>query len=339
MQRQLMRLALAPAFDPEAFAHWSGAVELARLDEGTRRLLVFLYPRLLAAGGRHPWLPALQRMHMHSVLRNRMLMHLGLRLVDRLARSGVPALLLKGAALAPVYYDDAGQRPMSDFDFMVPASTPQHLVERLLTSDGPMRLRDRALHAHTYLDEHGTQFDIHWHVTPELAYAGFSRRLWERAERMRLGQATAMTLRAEDHMIHLLVHGMRVSMVAPLRWVVDAAMILRRRPAFDWRLVAATARAGAIEVPIARGLSYLVAEGIAGGHAAAALADLEAARGRRSERYLFLGQMRRPSRLYSLLRPILLFRRLSRLEGEIAAAGFARFLVCLWDLDRRRQIP
>jgi hypothetical protein len=338
-QRQLLHFVLSPEFDAASFTAWSKAVELPLLDEGSRRLLPSLYLRFKAAGVEHPWLPTMRGLHAHSFLHNRLLIHRGLRLVERLALSGISSLLLKGAALAPGYYADLGERPMVDFDIMVPESTPPRLVEDLLSANRDMRLRERALHAHTYLDRHGTQYDIHWHLLPELAYKGSSRLLWGRAESLQLEQRSRMTLRPEDHVFQLLAHGLRVSDVPPLRWVVDAAMVLRARPAFDWRLLVEAARETATAIPVARGLSFLVEQEFAGAGAAAALAELGALPRRWSDRYLFVGQMRRPSLFYSLTRPFLLYCRLKRLAGANSVRGFVRFLVTLWGLERGRQIP
>jgi hypothetical protein len=338
-QLRLLQFVLSPAFDVAGFAAWSKTIGPQSLDEGSRRLLPSLYTRLKTTGTEHPWLSAAWGMHARSLYRNRLLIQRGLLLVDRLAQSGVSSLLLKGAALGPGYYADLGQRPMVDFDLMVPEATPHCLVEDLLTADGGMQLRERALHAHTYLDRDGLQYDIHWHLLPELAYRGSSRRLWDRAVPLQLEQVSQMTLRAEDHVFHLLAHGLRISDVPPLRWIVDATVVLRARPAFDWRLLVDEARETATAIPVARGLSLLVEQGFAGGGAIDALAQLHALPKRRPDSYLFAGQMRQPSFLYSFFRPVLLYCRLRRLAGVSPVQGFGRFLVVLWDLKHRRQIP
>jgi hypothetical protein len=337
-QLALLHLALSEKFDADAFDRWSRSVGTA-LDEGSRRLLPILYPCLNASGLRHPWLPSIREMHARALLRNRLLVHRAVGLVDRLTRSGISALLLKGVALAPAYYGDLGRRPMSDVDLMVAPSASPRSWQDIVTADTAMRLRGRALHADTYLDRDGIEYDIHRFLLPELAFGDAGRRLWQRAEPLRFGHQTCLTLCPEDHVFHLLGHGLRVSDVPPLRWIADAAMVLRARPRFDWQLLVEEARATAMSVPVARGLSFLVENEFAGAVAAEALSRLEAMPSRHADRYLFAGQMKSPDLLYSLLRPFLLYRRLRRLSPAAARPGFIRFLADLWGLRARRSIP
>jgi Uncharacterised nucleotidyltransferase len=337
-QLALLQLALAENFDADAFDRWSRSAGRA-LDEGSRRLLPILYPCLKASGMRHPWLQSIRQMHARALLRNRLLVHRAIELADRLARSGIPTLLLKGVALAPAYYGDLGRRPMSDIDLMVAPSASPRTMEDVVTADTAMRLRGRALHADTYLDREGIEYDIHRYLLPELAFDDAGRALWKRAEPLQFGRQTCLTLCPEDHVFHLLGHGLRVSDVPPLRWIADAAMVLRARPGFDWHILIEEAQATEMAVPVARGLSFLVEHEFAGAGAAEALRRLEAMPSRRADRYLFAGQMKPPGLLYSLLRPFLLYRRLRGLSPAAAKPGFSRFLADLWGLRARRSIP
>ena len=295
-QARLVHLVLAPTLDPVELEAWSRAVDLKALDEGSQRLLPSLYLRLKAAGVDHPWLSLMQAQHRRWYFRNRLLIRRGLAVVRKLAREGIPCLLLKGAALAPRYYADLGERPMGDFDILVPEATPPAAVQALLTADGGLRLRERALHAHAYRDRGGFECDIHWHLMPELSYGGSGAPLWERAEPMELEGESCRTLSPEDHVYHLLAHGLRVSDVPPLRWIVDTATVLLATPQFDWsRLLDQVVRSATI-YPVAAGLSVLVDKGLTGSEGGKALATLEASAQRRVDRYLFAGQMRRPVR-------------------------------------------
>jgi hypothetical protein len=338
-QLGLLRLVLLARLDAAALMAWGDAADLRALDQGSLRLLPSLYLRLKAAGIDHPWRPFMEGLHRRSLYRNRILVHRGLAVVTTLAREGISCLLLKGAALGARYYADLGERPMGDFDILVPLATPPAKVQALLTAGGSMRLRERALHAHTYLDGDSFEYDIHWHLLPELAYAGSSRRLWERAESVRLNGESWLTLCPEDHVFHLLAHGLRVSGVPPLRWIVDTVAVLQASPDFNWSRLIEHTQQTAMTIPVACGLSFLVSEGFIGNDGAEALRLLEALPRRLVDRYVFAGQMRPPSLGYSVLRPFLLYARLKRLAGEGFVPGFAQFLAALWDLESPRRIP
>ena len=338
-QLALLRLVLSPDLDLRALESWSRGVNVQALDEGTMRLLPSLYSRLKSTGIDHPLLPIVRSLYCRSLYRNRLLLHRGLAVVKALSREGISCLLLKGAALGLGYYPHLGERPMGDIDILVPDKTAPESVHAVMKAGKAMNLRDRALHAHTYLDRDGLEYDIHWHLLPELAYAGSSRTLWERAETIPLERENWLTLCPEDHVFHILAHGLRVSNVLPLRWIVDTATVLRAKPEFDWGQLVEQTRLTATTVPVTRGLSFLVNEGFVGDAGAQALRSLKELPTRRVDRYVFAGQMHRPSLGYSILRPFLLYCRLRRLAGEGIVPSFARFIVALWDLQSSSQIP
>ena len=170
---------------------------------------------------------------------------------------------------------------------------------------------------------------------------GWSRGLWARAQDIAIEGRRFRTLGAEDHLFHALIHGMRVSDVPPLRWIVDVATIVDKASPIDWLRIAEYTEQWAIARPVAHGLGFLLDSGILGEGAKAARAALAGAP--QTDRLLFAGVMRPPSLAFRILRPWLLYRRLARLsdaEGQpMSATGFARFLAELWNLDSRRQIP
>jgi len=338
-QMRLLRLILAERLDAAELAAWTREVEIETLDEGSVRLLPSLYRRLSAAGLDHPWLPRMRGWHRRSFYFNQLLVHRGLRIVRALASRGMPALLLKGSALGRRFYGDLGERPMGDFDILVPEDAPFDVVTAVLTKDIGLRLRDRALHALTFLGEDHLEIDIHRYLLPELAYRGSTRPLWERAEPIEIGGESWRTLSAEDHVFHILIHGLRASDVPPLRWIVDTAAVLRATPRFDWSLVVEQTRRTAMALPVAAGLAFMVDQKFIGPAGEVALRELQALPTGVADRFLFAGQLHRPSFVFSCLRPLLLYARLSRLAGREHAPGLQQFLATLWDLESPRKVP
>jgi len=338
-QMRLLRLILADRPDPAELAAWTREVNIEALDQGSVRLLPSLFRRLSAAGLDHPWLPRMRGWHRRTFYLNQLLIHRGLRVVRALAGQGIPALLLKGSGLGPRFYGDLGERPMGDFDILLPEEAPQDAVMAVLTKDAGLALRDRALHAHTFLGKDRLEIDVHRYLLPELAYRGSGRSLWERAAPIELGGEIWRTLSAEDHVFHILVHGLRVSDVPPLRWIVDTAAVLRATPRFDWGLVVEQARRTATAQPIAAGLAFMVEEKLVGAAGQEALRQLQAIPVSARDRLLFSGQMQKPGFAYSCLRPFLLYARLNRLADKRDRAGFPDFLAALWDLESPRKVP
>jgi hypothetical protein len=340
-QLRLLRLVLAPNVDVGALDAWTRSVDLNDLDEGSVRLLPALYLRLADGGIDHPWLAIMRGWYRRTLYRNRLIIHRGLDLVEHLESQGVASLLLKGCPLTAVYYRDPGARPMGDFDILIGEPASRRQVEEILLGSGRARLKNRSLHADTYTDRDGFEYDLHWYLLPELAVAGWSRGLWTRAQDISIEGRRLRTLAAEDHLFHALIHGMRVSDVPPLRWIVDVATIVEKVGPVDWLRIAEYAEQRAIANPVAQGLGFLLDSGILGEAAKGAQAALAAAP--QTDRLLFACLMRRPSLAFRALRPWLLYRRLARLSNAAGLPrrerGFARFLVELWNLDSRREIP
>jgi putative nucleotidyltransferase-like protein len=340
-QLRLLRLVLAPAIEADALDAWTKSVDLKNLDAGSTRLLPALYLRLAAAGIDHPWLAIMRGWYRRTLYRNRVVVHRGLALVDELAQQGVGSLLLKGCPLMALYYGDLGARPMGDFDILIEESVPRRGIEGILADTGRAQLKNRSLHADTYTDSDGFEYDLHWYLLPELAVPGWSGELWARAQSLSIEGRSFRTLAGEDHLFHALIHGMRVSDVPPLRWIVDVATIAATGPPIDWLRIAEYAERTGIAPPVSQGLGFLLDSGILGEGAMAARAALGAAPVK--DRLLFAGLMRPPSLAFRCLRPWLIYRRLARLSRAAGLggwdAGFARFLADLWNLESPRQIP
>jgi len=263
-QLRLLRLVLAPVPDRAALDAWTRSVDLENLDEGSVRLLPALYLRLTAAGIDHPWLAIMRGWYRRALYRNRLIIHRGLDLVGSLENHGVACLLLKGCPLTALYYGDAGARPMGDFDILISESASRRRVEEIMERGGRATLKNRNLHADTYFDRDGFEYDLHWYLVPELAVPGWSRGLWDRAQKVIVEGRRFRTLSTEDHLFHALVHGMRVSDVPPLRWIVDVATITDKVVPVDWLRIAENAEQRAIAAPVARGLGFLLDSGILG---------------------------------------------------------------------------
>ena len=343
-QRRLIELLLASRPDAEMLARWADDVDIQALDDGSARLLPALYLKLTAAGIDHPWLPIMRGWYRRTLYRNRLLVHRGLDLVDRLAARGIPCLLLKGASIASLYYRDLGARPMGDVDLLIAEGAARAEVMAILRGDGRtdgrrMRFAGRSLHADTYVDADGFEYDLHWHLLPEIAYAGSTRGLWQRAQPIALEGRVWRTLSAEDHALHGLIHGMRMSDVPPLRWIADIAAI-SAAPGFDWKRVVAGCSELSVGRPAGEGLCFLLAAGYADPGAAAAAAALARMPERWSDRFLFDGLLRPPGLVYSTLRPWLIYRRLARLDRRpTGPVDFVRFLARLWNLRGGREVP
>ncbi len=155
-------------------------------------------------------------------------------------RVGFPCLLLKGAALASVHYQDPGVRPMADLDILVRPRDVE-AATRLLAEQGyhpafPGQLGARSwAHSTPFLRNGSSPVDLHWRsLTGDLD----DDALWENAVEARLGGADVRIPSPTDLLLNACVRGLQWDWDAPQRWVLDAMAIFRSSPGINWvRLV------------------------------------------------------------------------------------------------------
>lgn len=176
--------------------------------------------------------------------------------VLRAARTaGLAVVVLKGAHLAEVVYQDVTLRPMGDVDLLVRrADLP--LAERVLLDLGyrPVEARrggpDYSIHRHLapFVKPGAVPIEVHWTLDESGCFRIEDEGLWERARGARIAGVETLVLGPEDLLQHLCLHaafqhGFRV----PLRQIYDIALGVRQAgPELDWRGLTATADASGL---------------------------------------------------------------------------------------------
>lgn len=264
-QEILLRAALLPA--PEGVAAWQAWKEQNDLvgshhDIGSFRLLPLVYKNLVAAGVDDPLLPRLKGIYRFSWCANQRLFHDAAGAVQQLQDAGIRTLVLKGAALSALHYQNRGLRPMSDVDVLVPVSQVTQAIERLrrfgwrtshlVEEDFSYR------HAAQLVNEDGRELDLHWHAFYECLQADADDDLWRRAVPLTLQDVRTLALDPGDALLHTVVHGMRWDEVPTIRWIPDAMAILKSAgDRVDWSRVLEQAGRRRLLLRFGRGLGYL----------------------------------------------------------------------------------
>jgi hypothetical protein len=190
--------------------------------------------------------------------RNQVLFKVGRSALERLDSAGIDALLLKGAALVHLDYQDAGVRPMADLDVLVRPDDVEDAVAVLgslgwtsRSSRSPSRLA--ALYADDLRNGLGQGLDLHWRIlmSPEPEHD-----LWREAVPLTLAGAETRALSAADRLLHVCAHGLVPNDPPAIRWVADAATITRRHE-IDWARLVDQARRRQVSLSVGRALAYL----------------------------------------------------------------------------------
>jgi hypothetical protein len=241
-QQLLLQAALLDApVAPLAWAKWQELVSLDSIDPASWKLIPLVYVNLKRLKVSDPLLRQAREVHFYHWRCNQLLFQQAGDFLDLMKDLDIPVLILKGIALANLYYPDTGSRPMADLDVLVPIEQFLPVCEYLTKAGWKATLReldDFALEKEPSFGAaraDGLNVDIHGHVLHANCTKGADAEFWAHAQPFALKERKALTLAPEDHLLHVISHGVRWCAVPPFRWVADAWWILARRGgSFDW---------------------------------------------------------------------------------------------------------
>jgi len=227
----LLRAALdSPPKAVEAWKAWSTEERLLSIEIGSQRLLPAVYRNLSAQLVDDDRLEILAGAYRRVRDRNQFLFDAAAKLIDHLTATGVPVLVIKGAALCTLHYRDIGARAMDDVDVLVrpeharlamaaleragwrPAVTP---VPRDILSVRP---------SWHYVNPDGGAVDLHWRVFERSRSSEDD--LWDAAAPLDLAGSRTQALAPVDELLLTCTHGVAWNRISPIRWVLDAATIV-----------------------------------------------------------------------------------------------------------------
>lgn len=179
--------------------------------------------------------------------------------LSALQEADVSVVLLKGAHLGKIVYDNLALRWMSDVDILVPEADVLRAGEQLIALGyAPSRplWREAMDRAHHHLPAFGKEnaapIEIHWGIMSEISperqlvnpfhidVAG----LWERAQSADIAGVNVLTLSPEDLLLHLCIHASsQHRFQIGIQPICDVAEVLRRyESTLDWDQVMRCAR-------------------------------------------------------------------------------------------------
>ena len=261
-QKLLLRAALSEGDPATAWGEWrrSGG-QIDDLDRDAQRVLPQLYRNLVDAGCDDPDRERLKGIYRHEWSSNQILFNAAGPALRALHDAGIEAMVLKGGAVAGLYPDGLGTRPMRDIDILLRREAVDAGL-RILASHGVatedarrLARARRARHAYSLTGPTGFDLDLHWEA---LAKVGSDVALWRSARPGLLGGAPVLVPAPADQLLQACVHGTGFT-PAPMRWIIDAMLILRASADdLDWEYLLAAAHDHGASRNLARALSVLV---------------------------------------------------------------------------------
>jgi hypothetical protein len=251
----------APEDMEAALRAWESAVPMDDLDGGSQRLVPFLFRKLERLGitaRNHGILKGIYTRYWY------LFNVVGMPTLTSVTKILEPEeyLVLKGLALqALVYGDDPPTRPCDDMDILVRQRDRKAVHERFaaqgFASPGNKTPDIYLNNKIVVLLERGTEaVDLHWGLVAGSIDPGYEDRLFSRKIPLTISGLPTFTLSPTDHLLHTLMHGAARNSVSPIRWVLDAALLLRTTT-IDWELFLREVSALGWARPIRRQLRLL----------------------------------------------------------------------------------
>jgi len=268
-QLLLIKAALQPG--PEGHAArttWLANADIDRLGKASGRLLPLLYERLKNEGVDHPLLPMLKGVKRHAWYYNQMLFRRAGEAIRALEQAGIEAMLIKGAAMAIEYYRDWGLRPMDDVDVLVRYNDASAAIQLLLSrgwkssdpwfeQNGYSGLTRKYEHAMHFPHSSGQALDLHWNLLKFCIGPKQDDDFWSASRGTSFEGLPFRILDPADQLLHILVHGSPFEMLAPIRWIPDAVILIRATSGLDWERFTFQARKRRLTLEIDGALEYL----------------------------------------------------------------------------------
>jgi hypothetical protein len=242
-----------------AWRSWQEQVALDDVDDASARLVSHLWHNLRRLGGDDKDLGRYQGIFRKHWYENQLRFKQAAEVLRLCHGAGVPTLALKGVPLALLYYPETAMRPMTDFDFLVRPDHAERARQALVAAGWVMVSNQnpvRGAKEWTFRHPGGGEADMHWRILSTSFARDAEDRFWRDAEPVACGGVQTLALNPTDQLFHVCVHGFPANTTAPMRWMVDAIMILRKRE-IDWERLLDLMRTHHTSAILHHALSYL----------------------------------------------------------------------------------
>lgn len=249
----------------DAWTAWTSAGGEGQIEDGSPPLLPILYRNLSDLGVRgDPRLEPARLSYQMTWLTNQKLLRSLSSLLRSFRAAGIEVMLLKGVALALLYYRDVGLRSLGDVDLLVHPGDVQQAIDLLAetgwhpTGHVPRTLTEtylgarRAIHFGSREIE---KLDLHWHVMMECCRPRGDEAFWTGAIPTEISGTEAVAMNPTDQLLHTCAHEASWTPVPLPRWIADVVAILETPDVrIDWdRLISHTRSLGLV-IPVREAL-------------------------------------------------------------------------------------
>ncbi|MFA5321745.1 MAG: nucleotidyltransferase family protein [Smithella sp.] len=260
---------------PELWRQWKEQIVFDRLDNATSKLIPFLYLRLKALNIEDGEIKRIKGAHKHTWYKNLLVMDSARNVVSLFNKENIPVILLKGVPLLANAYQNTGARSVGDADILIDPRHVEKAVE-IMNADGweyryqsPFSknrisnpLANKYIKEITFINDQNIQIDMHWSIfsfsfNENKEHPMSYEEVFKHSVDCNLKGIKCKMPCNEDMLIHVIVHGAEQVFQRTLRWVLDAATLIKNTP-IDWEFLIKRIKQFDVAVELNVAFSYLV---------------------------------------------------------------------------------
>jgi len=181
---------------------------------------------------------------------------------EALRNGNTPFLVLKGAALAEIDYDEPSLRHCHDCDLLVKRSDFDSARESFLSA-GFKELTDMNTgrgETLSFAHPNGLPINLHSRLLRFPEYGFDEQSVWSRAQWRSICGVEALVLSPGDALLQVCVHSTTTYSREFLCWVCDSWMLIAKERSINWDQLCLDARNGGLDLPAHLTFEYLAKE-------------------------------------------------------------------------------
>ena len=234
-------------------------VFLRQEKDGVKGLLALLFDSLQTNGVivEGEFRTYLRTAYLRDELRSQTYSGICRNVIDALASGGIPAALLKGAALAETCYKRPSLQHAHYLDILI-KSNDLDRAARVLRSQGFTRASFRWEQENVeLLHPSGLPLVLHRRMFRLPIYSISMEEIWARSRTEKINGIPTRILSSSDNLLHICGSVFDAERYNSLRWVCDAWFLIQRSADLDWSALLELARQARMTLPMFMTASYL----------------------------------------------------------------------------------
>jgi Uncharacterised nucleotidyltransferase len=346
VQELLLRAALLEGH--EAAASWRAWRSHGNIDDFDSRcfhLLPQIYFNIQSLDPTAPEITRLKGIYRYTWSRNQNLVREIVPVLEAFGNAGIPTVVLNDLALAALYYDDYGRRPIKQAHILVRPDDMSRTLEVLQSLGWRTGIKSlqRLMEARSSIvtwKPGASQATLHWRVFDSWISPAQEEQIWSTSTATTIGNVSTRVLCPVDQLLSVCGYGVQYDVIPPTQWVVDSVIVLRASmAALDWDRLTETAANAHITQPVCDALTYLRDRwGV--DIPANALQRLSTGPRSKLDSLEYALRKRQPTLWHQF--EVHWYRHAARTDSRNilrAAISFPQYLQHAWDLDHVWEVP